>query len=172
MMQPARPFDDRMVGPRRGHRVCVLGATGTIGRATVAALLRHGHDVVCLVRAGENSAVKSAIRLQGAAIKRVDLADPVSITDAGFEGKHFDAVISCMASRTGAPADAWVVDYRAHMSVLDAAQQAGVGHFVLLSAICVQKPLLAFQQAKLAFEQALIASGVRYSIENPRAYLQ
>lgn len=28
-------------------------------------------------------------------------------------------------------------------------------HFVLLSAICVQKPRLAFQQAKLAFEQTL-----------------
>ncbi len=31
---------------------------------------------------------------------------------------------------------------------------------VLLSAICVQKPLLAFQQAKLAFEQALQQSGI------------
>ncbi|RYE56062.1 MAG: hypothetical protein EOP18_04935, partial [Rhizobiaceae bacterium] len=37
----------------------------------------------------------------------------------------------------------------------EAAQRAGVGHFVLLSAICVQKPKLAFQQAKLAFEAAL-----------------
>ena len=34
-------------------------------------------------------------------------------------------------------------------------------HMVLLSAICVQKPLLAFQQAKLAFEQALVDSGLR-----------
>ncbi|MBX9608345.1 MAG: NAD-dependent epimerase/dehydratase family protein, partial [Gammaproteobacteria bacterium] len=33
------------------HRVLVLGATGTIGRATVRALLRRGHEVVCLVRA-------------------------------------------------------------------------------------------------------------------------
>ena len=40
------------------------------------------------------------------------------------------------------------------MNALAAAQQAGVGHFVLLSAICVQKPLLAFQRAKLAFEAA------------------
>ena len=33
-----------------GQRVLVIGATGTMGRATVAALLRRGHDVVCLVR--------------------------------------------------------------------------------------------------------------------------
>jgi hypothetical protein len=38
---------------------------------------------------------------------------------------------------------------------LHTAQAAGVKHFVLLSAICVQKPLLVFQQAKLAFENAL-----------------
>ncbi|MBC7179962.1 MAG: epimerase, partial [Roseovarius sp.] len=30
-----------------GARVLVLGATGTIGRATVAALCARGHDVVC-----------------------------------------------------------------------------------------------------------------------------
>ena len=37
----------------------MLGATGTIGRATVRALLRRGHDVVCFVRprAGVNGAL-------------------------------------------------------------------------------------------------------------------
>ena len=43
---------------------------------------------------------------------------------------------------------------------------------VLLSAICVQKPRLAFQHAKLAFEQALIASGLTYSIVRPTAYFK
>ena len=40
-------------------------------------------------------------------------------------------------------------------------RDAGVSQVVLLSAICVQKPLLAFQHAKLAFEKALIESGLR-----------
>ena len=43
---------------------------------------------------------------------------------------------------------------------------------VLLSAICVQKPLLAFQQAKLAFEAALIESGLTYSIVRPTAFFK
>lgn len=77
-----------------------------------------------------------------------------------------------MASRTGAPNDAWAIDYRAQLNVLEAAQRAGVDHFVLLSAICVQKPLLAFQQAKLAFEGALMASGLRYSIVRPTAFFK
>jgi divinyl chlorophyllide a 8-vinyl-reductase len=43
---------------------------------------------------------------------------------------------------------------------------------VLLSAICVQKPLLEFQRAKLAAEQALVASGLTYSIVQPTAFFK
>jgi divinyl chlorophyllide a 8-vinyl-reductase len=55
---------------------------------------------------------------------------------------------------------------------LEAAKNAGVTQVVLLSAICVQKPLLAFQHAKLAFEKALIESGVTYSIVRPTAFFK
>ena len=58
------------------------------------------------------------------------------------------------------------------MNLLEAAQAIGVRHFVLLSAICVQKPLLAFQQAKLAFEQRLVESGLIYSIVRPTAFFK
>jgi divinyl chlorophyllide a 8-vinyl-reductase len=149
-------------------RVCVLGATGTIGRATVAALIGRGHDVVCFVRPRAGAAPL----FDGAMVKMVDAADPVSLARDGFAGEQFDAIVSCMASRTGAPKDAWAVDHRAHLDALAAAQQAGVTHFVLLSAICVQKPLLAFQHAKLAFEAALIESGLRYSIVRPTAFFK
>jgi divinyl chlorophyllide a 8-vinyl-reductase len=161
--------------PRK--RVGVFGATGTIGRATVRALLRRGHDVTGFVRdrsgVGGSLAPADVARLfDGATIKVVDPTDPMSLAHEGFDGERFDAVVSCMASRTGAPKDAWAIDHRAHMNLLAAARQAGVDHFVLLSAICVQKPLLAFQQAKLAFEAALIESGLRYSIVRPTAFFK
>lgn len=38
---------------------------------------------------------------------------------------------------------------------MEAGRAQGAAHFVLLSAICVQKPLLEFQRAKLAFEEKL-----------------
>jgi divinyl chlorophyllide a 8-vinyl-reductase len=47
-----------------------------------------------------------------------------------------------------------------------------VRHVVLLSAICVQKPKLAFQHAKLSFEKALLASGLACSIVRPTAYFK
>ncbi len=156
------------VGMSTLRRVAVIGATGTIGRATVAALLRQGHEVVCLGR----PASMAGVDLFATTYRSVDMADLRSLVRDGFADEQFDAVISCMASRTGAPRDAWAVDHRAQSRLLAAARQAGVDHFVLLSAICVQKPKLAFQHAKLAFEAELIASGMRYSIVRPTAYFK
>jgi len=146
-------------------RVCVAGGTGTIGRAVVRDLAQRGHVVSCLSRRPDDSL---------AAIAQIILADLSDTNALGriFGGGRFDAVISCIASRTGVPGDAWAVDHRANLNLLDAAKEAGVGHFVLLSAICVQKPLLAFQHAKLAFEAALVASGIRYSIVRPTAFFK
>ncbi len=168
-----------MTPPRSPNprRVFVLGATGTIGRATVCALLRCGHDVVCFVRprAGVNGALApddSARLLAGATVRFGDVTDPASLARDGFQGERFDALVSCLASRTGAPRDAWAIDHQAHVHALEAAQAAGVSQVVLLSAICVQKPLLAFQQAKLAFEKVLVESGLAYSIVQPTAFFK
>ena len=144
-------------------RVILLGSTGSIGAATARALAARGHDVVRFGRAGARDA---------ADLRIVDFSSAASIAAQGFHGERFDALISCMASRTGAPADAWAVDHLAHIHALDAARQAGVRHFTLLSAICVQRPQLAFQHAKLAFEAAPAASGLNYSIVRPTAYFK
>ena len=165
------------LNPPKPQRVLVLGATGTIGQATVRALLRQGHEVVCLIRAhagvgGKQEAQVWQPRLQGALLRTGDVTDPQSLRRDGFAGEHFDSVVSCLASRTGNPKDAWAIDHQAHLQALQAAQEAGVQHFVLLSAICVQKPLLAFQRAKLAFEEALVQSGMRYSIVRPTAFFK
>ena len=158
-------------------RVFVLGATGTIGQATVRALLQRGHEVHCLVRpragvAGRLARDDSARLLAGATLRFGHVRDPDSLSRDGFGGERFDALVSCLASRTGAPSDAWAIDHQAHLHALAAARRAGVGHVVLLSALCVQKPLLAFQQAKLAFEKALVESGLRYSIVRPTAFFK
>ena len=159
------------------QRVLVIGGTGTIGQATVRALVRRGHTVVCLVRPqagvkGRLALADTTQLLAGAELRVGDVTSPVSLAQDGFRGEQFDAVVSCLASRTGAPKDAWAIDHQAHVHVLAAARQAGIGHMVLLSAICVQKPALAFQQAKLAFEQELVASGLAYSIVRPTAFFK
>jgi divinyl chlorophyllide a 8-vinyl-reductase len=162
-----------MTGPSepsiRPRRVFVLGGTGTIGRATVAALLDRGHEVVCLIRP---PAERPHGLPAGAVLRLGDVTDPGSLVRDGFRGERFDALVSCLASRTGVPRDAWAIDHRAHVGALEAARRAGIGQMVHLSAMCVQKPLLAFQHAKLAFEQALIGSGLSYSIVRPTAFFK
>lgn len=150
-------------------RVLLLGATGAIGAATLRALVGQGHAVVCLVRPRKG---RASLTFHDAGARVADPGDRDALSRDGFRGEAFDAVVSCMASRTGAPDDAWAVDYQAHANVLACAHAAGVKHFVLLSAICVQKPKLAFQQAKLRFEKELIASGIDYSIVRPTAFFK
>jgi divinyl chlorophyllide a 8-vinyl-reductase len=158
-------------------RVLVLGATGTIGRATVRALARRGHEVVCFVRPTAGGASRPAQHgappaPAGVRVRFGDVTDPAALARDGIRGERFDAIVSCLASRTGVPRDAWAIDHDAHVHALAAARAAGVRHFVLLSAICVQKPLLAFQHAKLAFERQLVASGLAYSIVRPTAFFK
>ncbi len=155
-----------MVADPGARRVLVLGASGTIGRATVRALVTRGDTVVCLVRRG------AAAGVAGATVRFGDVTDAGSVARDGIAGERFDVVVSCLASRTGVLADAWAIDHRANLDALAAAQAADIAHFVLLSAICVQKPRLAFQHAKLAFEAALMASDRRWSIVRPTAYFK
>ncbi|MFM7334622.1 MAG: NAD(P)H-binding protein, partial [Tabrizicola sp.] len=64
------------------------------------------------------------------------------------------------------------VDHATNSAALRAAVAAGVRHFTLLSAICVQKPLLDFQRAKLAFEAELQAAPLTWTIVRPTAYFK
>jgi divinyl chlorophyllide a 8-vinyl-reductase len=131
------------------RRVYLAGASGTIGAALARRLEQQGHSLTRLTR--------------------TMLADAAGLAEA-MAGA--DVVISCIASRSGAPKDAEAVDYRANAALLAAAKTAGARQFILLSAICVQKPLLAFQHAKLKFEHELAASGIGYTIVRPTAFFK
>lgn len=139
--------------------VAIYGATGTAGRATAIALRDAGHTVTAFGRRDP--------AIDGIAFRATSLTDTAALT-----ALKPDAVISCLASRSGLPADAWAIDHDANQTLLNAAHTAGTRHFILLSAICVQKPRLAFQHAKLAFEQSLITSGLTYSIFRPTAFFK
>jgi divinyl chlorophyllide a 8-vinyl-reductase len=131
--------------------ILLAGGSGTIGSAVVRQLGAEGHTVAALTRAA--------------------LADRAELAAAMAETKP-DVVISCIASRSGSPKDAQAVDFGANLALLEAARDAGARQFILLSAICVQKPLLAFQHAKLAFEARLMASGMTYTIVRPTAFFK
>lgn len=148
--------------------VLLFGATGTIGQAVAHALAEAGYALVCIVRPGSEDCPE----LAGHTCRTADVSSADSVWEDAFSGEPFDAVISCLASRSGTPRDAWAIDYQANSNILSAAKSAGVRQMILLSAICVQKPRLAFQQAKLAFERELTDSGLTWSIVRPTAFFK
>ncbi len=150
--------------------VLLAGATGYIGRAVAAELVARGYRVVALVRSTPVDE-GSLDYLCGCDVRVARVTDAASLAQA-LGNLTVDAIVSCIASRNGEPADAWQVDYRANLHLLHAAESLGARKFVLLSAICVQKPQLAFQHAKLAFEKALRESGLDYSIVRPTAFFK
>lgn len=157
---------------RAPRRVLLMGATGTIGRATARALRDRGHTVICPVRPAPPGRAARVPDEPGLSMRPCVPTDPVSLARDGLRGERVDAVVSCLASRTGAPADAWAIDHRAQRDALRVAADAGATQFVLLSALCVQKPRLAFQHAKLAFEAELRGSGLAWSIVRPTAFFK
>lgn len=163
--------------PALPRRLFVAGATGYIGRHVARELVGRGYEVVCFarrragVRGGDDEAATRRA-LDGAEVRFGDVTDLASVRADGVRGERFDAVISCIASRSGAPADAWRIEHEANLHLLEAGKEAGISQFVLLSAICVQRPRLEFQRAKLAFEQALRDSGIAWSIVRPTAFFK
>ena len=146
--------------------VLLFGATGSAGRGVLRALVASGSQVTCVVRPGSTAALPDTVTCVDADVTDADAMRAV------FTGRSFDAVISAMASRSGTPADAWAIDHHANSLALTGARHAGVSHFIIVSAICVQKPKLAFQHAKLAFERELIDSGLTWSIVRPTAFFK
>ncbi|GAX78735.1 hypothetical protein CEUSTIGMA_g6172.t1 [Chlamydomonas eustigma] len=163
--------------PAKDIRVLVVGPTGYIGKFVVKELINQGYNVVAFSR--ENAGIKGkmgksdiAKEFSGATVRFGDVLDVKSIRNVAFE-EHVDVVVSCLASRTGGKKDSWLIDYQATKNVLDVAREKGASHFVLLSAICVQKPLLEFQKAKLKLEADLLqGGGITYSIVRPTAFFK
>jgi divinyl chlorophyllide a 8-vinyl-reductase len=143
--------------------VLIIGATGYIGSAVVAEAVQQGYDVVTVTRSQ-----KSDARLDGTEVVVADVTDPASVAKA-FNRK-IDVVISCLGCHSGLARDFDEIDYKATLSILNLAKENGTEKFILLSAICVRKPELPLQLAKLKMEDELMRSGIDYTIVRPTAY--
>lgn len=163
--------------------ILVVGSTGYIGKFVIKELVSRGFNVIAIAREksgirGRNDKEETLNQLQGASVCFSDVTNLESL-EKSLEnlGTSIDVVVSCLASRSGGVKDSWKIDYEANRNSLVAGRNCGASHFVLLSAICVQKPLLEFQRAKLKFEAEMMKvaeedSGFTYSIVRPTAFFK
>lgn len=169
--------------PGTGKTTVIAGASGYIGKSVVRESVRQGYNTIALVRDKEKVTSKEGEALygqffDGANVVECDVTNPDQLTKAlemikSQEGNEIDAVISCLASRSGIKKDAYAIDYQATKNCLDSGISVGARHFVLLSAFCVKNPWLQFQQAKLKFESDLQnQSSMTYSVVRPTAFFK
>jgi NADH dehydrogenase len=146
--------------------ILVAGGTGSLGTKIVLGLLEQGNKVRVLARPTSNTA---SLRQAGAEIVSGDVKDPASLVRA-CQGAS--AVISTVtASRTGDDAIE-NVDGQGTRNLIEAAETAGVEHFVLVSTMgaSVDSPVPVFR-AKGEAEARLRNGRMRFTILQPNAFM-
>ena len=128
----------RMQEPN-GESVILAGATGYIGRYVLRELMMRGHNVITL---GRRKVQERNVLCHHISVNVCDDSALAALKE--YLPKNA-VVISCLGSKTGGRRDAWSVEYGANQSLLSLSKSIQVKQFVLLSAICVQKPRLEFQ---------------------------
>jgi NADH dehydrogenase len=142
-------------------RVLVTGGTGFVGPHVVRALADRGHDLKLLVRDSTRSRELPGRPVVG------EMTNTVSLRHA-VEG--VDAVVHLVAIRQGSNQQFERVMEQGTRDLVAAAKDAGVGRFVLMSALGTEedtRDLVPYYHAKWEEEQAVKASGLEHVIFRP-----
>jgi uncharacterized protein YbjT (DUF2867 family) len=145
-------------------RVFITGATGFVGPAVANAIVDAGHELRVLERK-PGSWMEAGIRCQSAV--QGDVTDPASLRTA-VQG--IDVVVHLVAIRQGSRQDFERVMIGGTRNLLAAAREAGVGRFVLMSALGTTeetKDVVPYYNAKWTTEQDTKASGLEHTIFRP-----
>ena len=143
-------------------RILVTGGTGFVGPYVVQRLVDDGHTVRVLEHtAGSSAGLPNQEAVQGS------MDDAESLRRA-VEGQ--EAVVHLVAILSGSRSDFERVMEKGTRRLLDAAREAGVQRFVLMSALGTDeetKDLVPYYRAKWQMEQDVKASGLEHVIFRP-----
>lgn len=148
----------------------IVGATGLLGGEICRLLAQQGKAVRALVRDTSNTEKVAALKGSGAQIVRGDLKDRASL-DAACRGAS--AVVSTASSTLSRQEGDSIesVDRHGQLNLIEAAEAAGVKHFVLISFASsdIDFPL---QSAKRAVEERLRHGRMTYTILQPSFFME
>lgn len=126
-------------------KIAIAGGTGVVGQPTVEAVRNAGHEAVVLSRSHGVDLVGG--KGLAAALEGVDAV----IDTANVSTLKAETAIEFFTSATG--------------NLLNAARDAGVGHFVLLSIVGIDRMPYDYYAGKVAQEQVVEASPVPWTIQ-------
>ena len=145
-------------------RVALFGGTGFVGSYLVDALIDAGMHPVVLVRSGHESQVSHP---DECTLVTGDVTDPEAITSTLSD---CDAAIYNIGILREFPSKGityTTLQLDAVRQIVDAAKEAGVGRFLLMSANGVKADGTPYQVTKYEAEQYLKASGLDWTIFRP-----
>ena len=143
----------------------IVGATGLLGNQICTLLADRGKPIRALTRPTSNPDKVTHLRDIGAEIVQGDLKDPRSLAAAC---RGVDAVISTASSTMSRQEGDSIesVDRQGQLNLIEAAEAAGVKHFVLISFpnagmdFPLQSAKRAVEDAYAALEEHLERTGV------------
>jgi len=144
------------------HSVFLTGASGFMGRRLTAELLRRGHAVRGLVRAGSESRVAPG--------SDVVVADPLDAASYRSRVAGCDTFVQLVGVAHPSPAKAAQfrsIDLASARAAVDAASASGVAHFVYVSVAQPAPVMQAYIAARSEAEAAIRASGLDGTILRP-----
>lgn len=150
--------------------ILIVGATGILGTEICRLLRERGQPVRALVRATSDPEKAARLRTDGAEVVRGDLKDRASLERA-CDG--VDTVVSTASSTLSRQEGDSIesVDRLGQLALIEAAESAGVKHFVLVSFGSVDLDF-ALQSAKRAAEERLRRSRMTYTILQPTFFTE
>ena len=144
--------------------ILVTGGSGFVGGHVVHALRAAGRDVRCLVRDRRRG---ERLEAWGCELLEGDVTDPESLR-AAVAG--CDTIVHLVAIRQGKPEAFQRIMIGGTRNLIAAAREAGVGRFVLMSALGTTeetKDVVPYYGAKWQMEQDVKAAGTPYVIFRP-----
>lgn len=150
--------------------VAIAGGHGQVALRLARLLTTDGHRVRAVVRNPDHAPDVAAA---GAEAVVVDLEhDDVDELVSPIVGA--DAIVFAAGAGPGSgPERKRTVDYGAAVKLIDAAREAGIERYVMVSSIGAHRPeagegpMRAYLQAKADADEALMASGLQWTIVRP-----
>ncbi|GAA1127077.1 SDR family oxidoreductase [Citricoccus alkalitolerans] len=149
----------------------IIGGHGKVALRTAPLLAQEGHTVTSVIRSPEQAA---EIEAAGAKALELDIEN-ASLEELvrAFEGQ--DAIVWSAGAGGGNPERTYAVDRDAAIRSMDAALQAGVKRYVMVSymgattqhGIAEDNPFFAYAESKAAADEYLRNSGLDWTILGP-----
>lgn len=142
--------------------VFVTGGTGYLGQRLIPALMKRGHQIQALVRAGsEGRLPEGCSPVVGNALDADSYVRQVAPSDA---------LVQLVGTPKPNPRKAQQfrdVDFRSGMAAVAAAKQAGVRHLVYVSVAHPAPMMQAYIQPRVEVEDAIHSNGLNATILRP-----